>query len=119
MSTNNAQKAISALCRTCAEKMCKAVCKHSDAERAFTSVYCLNEISYSLSLGYQIVEIFEAYIYFELLNFFREFMDALAKNKVLSVLTFLKTNLLVLLNCLIHIFPDKQFRLPFRLSDSC
>lgn len=56
------EKTVFTLCFQCAEKMSKK-CNHNDNERALTSVYYISEILFAISLGYQILEIYECYFF--------------------------------------------------------
>jgi G:T-mismatch repair DNA endonuclease (very short patch repair protein) len=78
----NAEKTVSAICRTCAEKSYENVCPHSENERAFCSVWTLDELAYAQTLGYEILQIYEAYIYEEAKPIFSKFLETLAKFKV-------------------------------------
>jgi hypothetical protein len=77
-----AEKTISAMCRTCAEKSLQKPCQHSDNERAFVSVWTLDELAYAKSIGYKLVQIYEAYVYEETQPIFSTFLETLAKYKV-------------------------------------
>ena len=77
-----AEKSLSALCRTCCEQKNKHCCNHTPRERSFTSVWTLDEIAYALRLGYKIIELHEAYIYHSAKNIFKHFLEALARYKV-------------------------------------
>ena len=87
-----AEKSLSALCRRCCELKNKSHCVHSTKERAFTSVWTLDEISYSLQLGYEIVALHEAYIYHSAQNIFKKFLETLARYKVSSLFVHLQAN---------------------------
>ena len=78
-----AEKSISAMCRTCAEKSLTAICPHNDQEKAFISVYSLDEIAYAVNtLGYTLLNIYEAYVYTQHEPIFQSFLHMLAKYKV-------------------------------------
>jgi G:T-mismatch repair DNA endonuclease (very short patch repair protein) len=50
------------LCLKCAENNL-SICKHSDTDRSFTSVYFISELVFALKLGYAITTIFECHYY--------------------------------------------------------
>jgi len=64
------------LCRLCCESRSKK-CKHSDSNRAIIGSYMMSEIEYALTLGYEIVHIFECHVYEQHDFIFREFVEKL------------------------------------------
>ena len=71
------------MCRTCAEKGQMAACGHDENSRSFTSVWTLREIAYSVTLGYKILDTYEAWVYLESEPIFKDFLEVLAKYKVI------------------------------------
>ena len=75
-------KSICALCRTCAEYENQKPCSHSSAERAFTSVYTLQEIAFAVSIGYRVLHWYEVYAYRTAQPIFKKFLQVLASFKI-------------------------------------
>lgn len=97
------EKAVSALCGTCAQKMNKRhTCTHNEEERSMTSVWTLAEVGYALTLGYKVRSLFpndtfslsltflffqlmakyECYAYVQLEKPFKSFLESLTRFKV-------------------------------------
>lgn len=64
------------LCKLCCESRSQS-CKHSDTQRALIGCYMLSEIEYALTLGYQIISIFESHIYLKQDFLFKAFIEKL------------------------------------------
>jgi G:T-mismatch repair DNA endonuclease (very short patch repair protein) len=65
------------LCLKCSETNL-TICNHTDSERSFTSVYFISELTFALTLGYEIIEIYECH-YFETSDYIlRDFVKKLA-----------------------------------------
>jgi len=68
-----------ALCKTCAEKKIKNNCNHRCLEsKCFTSTWTIPEITYSLSLGYKIINIFEIHFFQNSKPLLRKYIQCLA-----------------------------------------
>ena len=90
-------KTVLTLCKVCSESNSKT-CGHTDDERSFTGSYMLSEISYSLSLNYQIVTIFEIHAYFKADFIFKKFVEALSFLKITNSTDKVSNELLLELN---------------------
>ena len=74
-------KSVLTLCRKCfLNKTVK--CKHTDNEREFFGSYFVEELEFSLKLGYQISAIHECHAYFEQKPIFQKFVSILNYNKI-------------------------------------
>jgi hypothetical protein len=88
-----AEKSISAMCRTCAERGLTRPCKHNEKQKAFISVYTFDEIAYAVNtLNYKLLNIYEAYVYTKHEPIFKEFLHMLAKYKVIKKIISLPPN---------------------------
>ena len=59
-------RSIAAECSTCLKNQnFQSLCDHGDDERAFIDCWTIFEICYAISIGYEVVQIHEAFIYFE------------------------------------------------------
>lgn len=56
---------INTLCAKCAETRTRTFCKHSIDQRALIGTYMISEIEFALTLGYEILAIFEVHAYFD------------------------------------------------------
>ena len=57
-------------------------CTHTDQERAFISVYTLQEIAYAETIGYQVLNWYEVYAYDAAEPLFQRFLHLLGSYKV-------------------------------------
>lgn len=80
----NNNKTVYTLCLKCSENSNKKQCNHSDFERSFTSSYMINEIEFSLTLGYQIIEIHECHFYKRQKSFLKNFVNHLNYLKMIN-----------------------------------
>ena len=77
-------RSIAAECSTCLKNHnLHSLCEHDDEERAFIGTWTIFEICYALNLGYEILQVYEAFIYFEQAFKFKEYMSFLARSKIL------------------------------------
>ena len=76
------KKSVCALCCTCAINMSNNPCNHNEREKAFTSVYTLQEVAYACSIGYRVLKWYEIYAYYEAKPIFRRFLQLLSSYKV-------------------------------------
>ncbi|MBM3939058.1 MAG: hypothetical protein FJ333_10475 [Sphingomonadales bacterium] len=73
---------VNTLCRQCAENCPRSkICKHSRDQRSLTAVYMLSEIEYSLSLGYELIHLFEIHAYSEFQPILQPFVTHLNFHK--------------------------------------
>lgn len=70
------------LCHTCASKNCFGHCRHSKRERAITGVYTIDEAAYAVSIGYEILQIYEVLYYTQRSPLFKKFLSLLACQKI-------------------------------------
>jgi len=77
-------KSVLTLCRKCSQQNNRQICKHSILERSLVSSYYINEIEYSLSLGYKILKIFESHYYKEEKFIFKDFVTRLNTLKIMN-----------------------------------
>lgn len=70
------------LCRICIEEMVQNFCTHTDKERALVGVWTTSEISFAISCGYKVENIWEAFVYKEQIFLFRSFYTRLAEIKL-------------------------------------
>ena len=70
------------LCRTCADTTNKAVCTHTDAERAITGTWCHVELLKAMEKGYEIVRLHEVWHFPEQSDeLFKDYVDTFLKIK--------------------------------------
>lgn len=73
-------------CFTCGYKSLKTAkinsCKHSNLQRAIYGTYCVSEVEYALSLGYEIVKIFSVLHYKNSFPILHEFVTLLGYEKL-------------------------------------
>jgi hypothetical protein len=69
-------KVYQTLCSTCCEHSIRE-CNHSRNERAITGEYYVNEIIYAINLGYELLDIYEAYLYTNSSYFLKSFVEIL------------------------------------------
>ena len=101
MKKGQAEKSISAICRTCAENSLTTPCRHSVDERSFISVWTLDELAYAVTaLEHEILDIYEAYVYTESEVIFKDFLETLAKYKVQRHLFIIKCQFIILVSIL-------------------
>lgn len=67
---------VNALCKKCAESSSK-ICHHTLQERSLLGSYMLTEIEFALTLGYQILNIFEVHAYTAFDNFLAPFVKCI------------------------------------------
>jgi hypothetical protein len=75
------ERSVASLCRTCCVKKLNE-CTHTGVERYITGTYTVPEINYALSLGYDIVKIYEIWNYRTMGNIFGNVYKLLIRNKI-------------------------------------
>lgn len=75
-------KTVLTLCLKCSETQNKKTCSHTKKQRTFTSCYMINEIEYALTLGYEIVAIYECHAYFDQNQSLKAFVELLNTLKI-------------------------------------
>ena len=78
----NERKTYRMTCKQCLVERREDLCPHSLEERAFRSTYCLCEIFYAASLGYEILVLEEALIYVQQEPIFASFFKLCASMKI-------------------------------------
>ena len=70
------------LCKICADQQCVQKCRHSAAERSWFAVYTTEEINYAMCLGYEILTMYEAYVFKKQGKPFEKYIKTLAYIKI-------------------------------------
>ena len=81
---------VNTLCKTCSELYIKN-CKHRDDERAFLGTYMISEVEFALSLGYKILQIYEAHVYISSEFILKDFIQKVNYYKTLNTNCFDKS----------------------------
>lgn len=85
---NKDKRSVAPNCFTCGYKSLKTAqintCKHSTFEKAIKGTYCLTEIEYALSLGYQILKVFSILLYKQSSNILHKYVSLLGFEKLKS-----------------------------------
>ena len=81
---------VNSLCKTCSELQIKN-CKHTDDQRAFLGTYMISEVEFALTLGYKVLQIYEAHIYTSNDYILKDFVQKVNFYKTLSTNCFDKS----------------------------
>lgn len=85
---NKNKRSIVPTCYTCGYKSLKSAkinqCNHTKCQRAIYGTYCISEIEYSLSLGYEILKVFSILFYKQSVPLLKKFISLLAYDKLKS-----------------------------------
>ena len=81
--THHNSRSVSAECNTSLKNNnLDSLCNHDDKERAFIDCWTIFEINYAITLGYQVLQIYEAMIYFSQEFIYKDYMSFLARSKI-------------------------------------
>ena len=82
--THHNSRSVASECSKCLRNNnLHSLCSHDDKERAFVDCWTIFEICYALTLGYEIVQVYEAFLYFQQDFIFKDYMSFLARTKIL------------------------------------
>ena len=70
-------------CSACIKKKNLKACKHGLKNRVILATLCWNEINYAVSLGYQIIHVYECYQYSSESKIFERFFHLLSRRKMM------------------------------------
>ena len=76
-SKNSKGPSVAPLCNYCATHQLQDVCKHSDQLRSLTGTWTFEDLNRSIEIGYEILEMYEAYIYPEQAKLGQSFFEAI------------------------------------------
>ena len=74
---------LNTLCKICCEVR-NEICNHSDEERSLIGSYMISEVEFALSLGYKILQIYEAHVYVKSDFILRDFIQKINYFKTIS-----------------------------------
>ncbi len=81
----NDYRSVAGLCYKCAVTFNQKPCNHRDFERSYVDSVVSEELSYAINeCNYKVIEIYEAYLYTDGGSIFRQFLNLLARDKIVA-----------------------------------
>ena len=76
------EKVLYPICYTCAHKQNHERCTHGEFARSICGDYTLDEIAFALTLGYKMLQVYEAWVYTGFDYVFKDFLKLIAAQKL-------------------------------------